>query len=396
MLLIELLYWIAIGIVVYAYAIYPGLLWVLHCFAGQRNQLSESVNQPLPEITLLIAAYNEAECLEEKILNALALDYPRELLHIWVVTDGSTDTSPLMVTKFSGVQLYHEPERRGKIAAIQRVMQYVETELVVFSDANALLNKGCLRAMAAAFSDGSVGAVAGEKRVVDGEDALTGESMYWMYESKIKKWEGGLYSVTGPAGEIFAIRKDLYREVPPNTLSDDLAISWQIISQGYRMAYAADAISIEQGLPDFQQSFARRIRVAAGSVQAAGTIFLGKGYNWKLVFWWEVISHRILRTLVVPYLIPIICCFNVVLINEGGIFTLLFAIQLYGYLATGVFWIRAASAKSPFWISLPAFFILVHATMIVGAWSLWIGKQTVLWETYPRSSAKGYWGGKND
>jgi poly-beta-1,6-N-acetyl-D-glucosamine synthase len=396
MLLIELLYWIAIGIVVYTYAIYPCLLWVFNCFAGQRKQLSESVNQPLPEITLLIAAYNEADCLEEKILNALALDYPRELLHIWVVTDGSTDTSPLMVTKFSGVQLYHEPERRGKIVAIQRVMQYVETELVVFSDANALLNKGCLRAMAAAFSDASVGAVAGEKRVVDGEDALTGESMYWIYESKIKKWEGGLYSVTGPAGEIFAIRTNLYREVPPNTLSDDLAISWQIISQGYRMAYAADAISLEQGLPDFRQSFARRIRVAAGSVQAAVTIFLGKGYNWKLVFWWEVISHRILRTLVVPYLIPIISCLNVVLINEGGIFTLLFAIQLYGYLATGVFWIRATSAKSPFWISLPAFFILVHATMIVGAWSLWKGKQTVLWETYPRSATKGFWVGKND
>ncbi len=389
----KLIYWAAIGIVLYTYAIYPCLLWCWCMLAGKRKKGEAPVNDHLPTITLLVAAYNEADCLAEKIQNALQIDYPEELLEIWIVTDGSTDNSPLIVGQFPRVQLFHQPERQGKIQAIQRVIGAVKTELVVFSDANALLNKGCLRAIALAFTDALVGAVAGEKRVVDAQDALAGESMYWIYESKVKKWEGGVYSVTGSAGEIFAIRKSLYQQVPANTLSDDLAISWQIIAQGYRMEYAADAYSLELGLDNIRQSFARRIRVAAGSVQAVLRIFSGKGYVWKPVFWWEVISHRILRTLVVPYLILLIGCLNVILIGSGDVYWILFALQFYGYLATAVYWIRFSNGKAPFWISLPAFFILVHFAMIRGALSLWLGKQSVLWPTYARSRGDG--GGKN-
>ena len=389
----KLIYWAAIGIVLYTYAIYPCLLWCWCMLAGKRKKAEAMLNDHLPTITLLVAAYNEADCLAEKIQNALQIDYPEELLEIWIVTDGSTDNSPLIVGQFPRVQLFHQPERQGKIQAIQRVIGAVKTELVVFSDANALLNKGCLRAIALAFTDALVGAVAGEKRVVDAQDALAGESMYWIYESKVKKWEGGVYSVTGSAGEIFAIRKSLYQQVPANTLSDDLAISWQIIAQGYRMEYAADAYSSELGLDNIRQSFARRIRVAAGSVQAVLRIFSGKGYVWKPVFWWEVISHRILRTLVVPYLILLIGCLNVILIGSGDVYWILFALQFYGYLATAVYWIRFSNGKAPFWISLPAFFILVHFAMIRGALSLWLGKQSVLWPTYARSRGDG--GGKN-
>ena len=389
----KLIYWAAIGIVLYTYAIYPCLLWCWCMLAGKRKKAEAMLNDHLPTITLLVAAYNEADCLAEKIQNALQIDYPEELLEIWIVTDGSTDNSPLIVGQFPRVQLFHQSERQGKIQAIQRVIGAVKTELVVFSDANALLNKGCLRAIALAFTDALAGAVAGEKRVVDAQDALAGESMYWIYESKVKKWEGGVYSVTGSAGEIFAIRKSLYQQVPANTLSDDLAISWQIIAQGYRMEYAADAYSSELGLDNIRQSFARRIRVAAGSVQAVLRIFSGKGYVWKPVFWWEVISHRILRTLVVPYLILLIGCLNVILIGSGDVYWILFVIQLYVYLATVVYWIRFSNGKVPFWISLPAFFILVHFAMIRGALSLWLGKQSVLWPTYARSRGDG--GGKN-
>jgi len=287
----EKLFWIAIGIVVYTYAIYPCILWCWCLLAHKRKKSSEIALENLPRITLLVAAYNEADCLAAKIQNALQIDYPEALLEIWIVTDGSNDNSMLIVGQFPRVQLFHQPERKGKIQAIQRVIGSVQTELVVFSDANALLNRGCLRAIAMAFTDPLVGAVAGEKRVVDAQDAVTGESMYWMYESLVKKWEGGVYSVTGSAGEIFAIRKSLFREVPANTLSDDLAISWQIIAQGYRMEYAADAYSLELGLVNIRQSFTRRIRVAAGSVQAALRIFSGNGYTWKPVFWWEVLQR---------------------------------------------------------------------------------------------------------
>ena len=392
----KLIYWAAIGIVLYTYAIYPCLLWCWCMLAGKRKKGAAPVNDHLPTITLLVAAYNEADCLAEKIQNALQIDYPEELLEIWIVTDGSTDNSQLIVGQFPRVQLFHQPERQGKIQAIQRVIGAVQTELVVFSDANALLNKGCMHAIAMAFTDEMVGAVAGEKRVVDAQNEVTGESMYWIYESKVKKWEGSVYSVTGAAGEIFAIRKSLYQIVPANTLSDDLAISWQIIAQGYRMEYVADAYSSEFGLDNIRQSFARRIRVAAGSVQAALRIFTGNGFAWKPAFWWEVISHRILRTLVVPYLILLIGCLNVWLINEGVLYRILLVIQVYSYLATGFYWVSSSSEKQPIWISLPSFFILVHIAMIMGAWSLGFGKQTVLWEIYPRNMGKAVDVGKNE
>jgi len=392
----EIIYWTAIGIVLYTYALYPCLLWCWCMLAGKRKNTSEPAIEKLPTITLLVAAYNEADCLAAKIKNALQIDYPDELLEIWIVTDGSTDNSPLIVREYPRVQLFHQSERQGKIQAIQRVIGSVKTELVVFSDANALLNKECLRAIAVAFTDPMVGAVAGEKRVVDEQDSLTGESIYWKYESMVKKWEGGVYSVTGSAGEIFAIRKSLYQVVPANTLSDDLAISWQIIAQGYRMAYAADAYSSELELINIRQSFARRIRVAAGSVQAVLRICSGIGYHWKSVFWWEVISHRIFRTLVVPYLILLIGFLNVWLLHAGNVYGVLLAIQLYGYLATYFYWQRSFSGKQPAWISLPAFFILVHLAMIVGAYFLWMGKQTVLWKTYPRNAGKAFDKGKND
>jgi cellulose synthase/poly-beta-1,6-N-acetylglucosamine synthase-like glycosyltransferase len=242
--------------------------------------------------------------------------------------------------------------------------------------------------LAAAFANTSVGAVAGEKRVVDGSNEFTGESVYWQYESLIKKWEGVLYSVTGPAGEIYAVRKELFKPVPEDTLSDDLQISWRIIAQGFRMVYVADAYSTEQSLPNIRQSFSRRVRVAAGSVQALMRLMRYAEDHWKPVFWWEVISHRVLRTLVVPYLILLIGFLNVWLINAGDLYVILLAIQTYGYLATWFYWVKSASQKQPVWISLPAFFILVHIAMIIGAWSLWLGKQTVLWKTYPRNRDK--------
>ena len=386
--LLRITFWIAIWLVLYAYVLYPMIVWVIFLLKFKQDKDTNNQTAVLPSVTLLVAAYNEADCLEEKLINSIAIDYPADQLQIWVVTDGSTDESVSIVGKFSRIQLFHQTERRGKIQAIQRVMELVQTELVVFSDANALLNRDSLRMLAAAFANTSVGAVAGEKRVVDGSNEFTGESVYWQYESLIKKWEGVLYSVTGPAGEIYAVRKELFKPVPEDTLSDDLHISWRIIAQGFRMVYVADAYSTEQSLPNIRQSFSRRVRVAAGSVQALMRLMWYADDHWKPVFWWEVISHRLLRTLVVPYLILLIGCLNVWLINAGDLYVILLAIQTYGYLATWFYWVKSASQKQPVWISLPAFFILVHIAMIIGAWSLWLGKQTVLWKTYPRNRDK--------
>jgi len=379
---ITIFFWICIAIILYGYVVYPLLLWMIHTLQFNKRKLQNISDSALPSVTILIAAYDEAACITEKIKNCYAIDYPEHLLKIWVVADGSTDDTVEMVARFPRVQLFYEPERKGKIAAIQRVIAAITTDCIVFSDANAMLNKGCLRAMAVVWQDHSVGAIAGEKRVVNAQNEISGESAYWRYESLIKKWEGSIYSVTGGAGELFAIRKKLFQYVDAHMISDDLLISWKVIAQGYRMEYVADAYSEETDLIGFRAAFDRRVRVAAGSVQAMIHLYKGGGYRWKLIFWWELISHRLLRTLIIPYCLIALLPLNFLILAQSDLYLYFFGMQIFSWLAAIVYWFFSATLQRHAWITLPAFFIWVHVAMVLGAMRLIRGKQSVIWKTY--------------
>ncbi|MBU3743775.1 MAG: hypothetical protein FGM61_04400, partial [Sediminibacterium sp.] len=259
---------------------------------------------------------------------------------------------------------------------------------IVFSDANAMLNSGCLRAMAVVWQDTSVGAIAGEKRVLNAQNEVSGESAYWRYESLIKKWEGSLYSVTGGAGEIFAIRKKLFQPIHEQMISDDLLISWKIIAQGYRMEYVADAYSEETALIDFRAAFDRRVRVAAGSVQAMMHVCWGGGYTWSKIFWWELISHRLLRTLIIPYCLIALLPFNFLLIAQSKFYFFVWVAQLCCWAVAAGYWFFSATLQKRAWIALPAFFIWVHIGMVLGAIRLLQGRQSVIWKTYSRQKTR--------
>jgi len=385
---ITIFFWICIAIILYGYVFYPLLLWIVYALQPNKAKPQIIADSALPSVTILIAAYNEAAYITEKIRNCYAIDYPEYLLKIWVVADGSTDETVELLAQFPQVQIFYEPERKGKIAAIQRVIAAVTTDCIVFSDANAMLNKGCLRAMAVVWQDHSVGAIAGEKRVVNAQNEVSGESVYWRYESLIKKWEGSVYSVTGGAGELFAIRKNLFQPVDTQMISDDLLISWKIIAQGYRMEYVADAYSEETDINGFRASLDRRIRVAAGSVQAMLHVCKGAGYRWKRIFWWELLSHRLLRTLIIPYCLIAILPLNFLLIPQCEMYAYFLGMQIVCWLAAILYWFFSDALQRHAWISLPAFFIWVHIAMILGAMRIIQGKQSVIWKTYRPSKGR--------
>lgn len=383
--IIAAIFWICIGIILYGYAIYPLLLWICYTLKNFTRKPLYAADTTLPSVTILIAAYNEAACIVDKIRNCYAIDYPHHLLKIWVVADGSTDETVELVARFSDVQLFYQSERKGKLAALQRVIGGITTDCIVFSDANAMLNKACLRAMAVVWKDPTVGAIAGEKRVINAHNKVSGESAYWRYESLIKKWEGSLYSVTGGAGELLAIRSNLFQPVDVQMISDDLLISWNIIAQGYRMEYVADAYSEETEATGFRAAIDRRVRVAAGSVQAMLHLCItGSGYKWNVIFWWELLSHRMLRTLIIPYCLIILLPFSYLLIDQSALYVLFLGMQVFSWLAAIVYWFLSANLHRQLWIILPAFFIWVHIAMIVGAIRLIRGRQTVIWNTYSR------------
>ena len=197
---------------------------------------------------MLVPAYNEKKCIENKIKNSLDLDYPNDKLKLVWVTDGSNDGTPEELRKYNNVTALHEKVRKGKINAMNRAIKFIKTPIIVFSDANTKLNKNSIKEIVEIFMDKSIGCVAGEKRIAlsKREKAVSaGEGIYWQYESIIKTLESELNSVMGAVGELFAVRSELYDDVKEDTILDDFIISLKIVKKGYKIKYAPNAYACE-------------------------------------------------------------------------------------------------------------------------------------------------------
>lgn len=289
------LFWLFVGSIVYAYAGYPILLTLL----ARMRAKPEWESSETPGVTLLIAAYNEEEVIEKKLANSLALDYPADRLQILVATDGSDDRTPDIVRSFVDrhVELSHSPERKGKMAAINRAVPLSGGEIIVFSDANNLYASDALRRLVAPFVEPSIGAVSGAK-VIDKGGGTLGESegMYWRYESFIKEQETRLSTCIGVAGEILAIRRALFEAPPDSIINDDAYMAMRIIRGGHRVVYAPRARSFESVSHSAEDEVARRARIVAGRFQAismAHRLLPGRP-----LIAWQIISHKFLRPLV--------------------------------------------------------------------------------------------------
>lgn len=316
---LEILFWTSLFIVFYTYIGYGILLYALvklkECF---RKPVPRPLpaDEDLPPLTLFIAAYNEEDVVDEKMRNCLELDYPADKLRILWVTDGSNDRTNERLSRWRQATVLHQPERQGKTAALNRGMPFVSTPLVVFTDANTRLNREALKEMVHAFADPRVGCVAGEKRIsVQSKDnaASGGEGLYWKYESTLKALDARLYSAVGAAGELFAVRRELFEAMPADTLLDDFILSLRIVMQGHTIAYCAHAYAMESGSANMREEEKRKVRIAAGGLQSI----------WRLrpllnpfrygIFSFQYVSHRVLRWSVTPVLLFLLLPLNAIL-----------------------------------------------------------------------------------
>ena len=244
----QFLFWLSLGIVFYTFFGYGALITLL-AWLKPKKAIPELMEEDLPEVTLLIAAYNEEAIICEKLKNSLDLDYPADKLKIKVVTDGSDDQTPYLVRQFETVNLFHQPARKGKIAAVNRIMPMIDTPITIFSDANVMINPEGLKLMVRHFQSNLVAAVSGEKRIVvrdqDGVSAK-GEGLYWRYESFLKQKDAAWNSLIGAAGELFGIRTRLYAPVASNTRL--VMTSWlkaTLKSSSLKMTAVPDSPKIE-------------------------------------------------------------------------------------------------------------------------------------------------------
>ena len=388
---LAILFWFFLAILFYSYVGYGLVLFVLvkikRLLTG-RQQIAEP--ESWPEVTHLIAAYNEEDFIEQKITNSLALDYPKEKMKLVLVTDGSSDSTPELAKAFSGVTVLHQPERKGKIAAVHRAMAFVKTPVVVFSDANTLLNDQALKKMVRHFERQDVGVVAGEKRVLTEEKdsaSAAGESLYWKYESKLKAWDGEWHSVVGAAGELFAIRRELYQPVPGDSIIEDFMMTMSIAGEGKLIAYEPEAYAMETASASVAEEMKRKVRISAGAFQAMWRLrrLLNVLAYGKLSF--QYISHRVLRWTLAPLGLMLMFVLGPVLAwTLGGIYVWLEAGQLLFYaMGLGGWWMeqKAVRIKALF---VPYYFLMMNLSVVQGFMRYRKGRQSVLWERAERKA----------
>ena len=359
--LLQIIFWMSFFFIFYTFIGYPLLAYLLFRFERLRYfiRVPEGAGKvfinpeisgkiildqrfPLknftPSVSMIIAAYNEEKFIEEKIKNCLELEYPSDKIEFLFVTDGSTDNTVDIVKKYSeifpNIKLFHQSERLGKLRAINRVFPFAKNEILIFSDANSYYNKEAIKYLVRPFQFEKVGCVAGEKRVASKNGSVEAEGLYWKYESFLKKLDSEIYSIVGAAGEIFAIRKSLFLELPENTINEDFVLTMNIAAKGYRVLYEPKAYSIEEPTESVFEEFKRRIRISTGGLQAISllkNLFDIKKYKF-LSF--QFISHRILRWTLTPISLILVFITNLLILIKSDLilYKITFYSQVFFYL----------------------------------------------------------------
>ena len=338
------LFWLCLAIVVYTYIGYGIVLYLLvfiKRLANKAKPLADITDDCLPEVTLMVCAYNEEDVIAEKMANTHLLYYPTDRLHLMWVTDGSTDNTNSLLSAYPEVKVVYSPERLGKAAALKHGIKEVETEIVMMTDANTMLNPGAVREIVRLMQDPKVGCVSGEKKVMaknDSDEAAQGEGLYWKYESTLKRLDGELYSAMGAAGELCVIRSQLMTEIPDDTLLDDFIISMEIVRTGYKIAYTSKAYAMEYGSADLHEESKRKRRIAAGGLQSCWRLrSLMNPLRYPVVAF-QFVSHRVLRWTITPVCLFALIPLNTILVLSGAgvIYTVIWILQILFYASAAV------------------------------------------------------------
>jgi cellulose synthase/poly-beta-1,6-N-acetylglucosamine synthase-like glycosyltransferase len=285
----------------YPYLIYPPLLRCLvKLFRTAAKGTGPPSSPPQRRVALVICALNEQNVIAAKLVNSLALDYPPGKLHIVVISDGSTDATADIVREFAGagVELIDQPVRRGKIENLDEVLPQRNEEIVVLSDANVMYRPDAVSRLVSHFADPDIGCVSGKVILTDSAPALDSPTgSYYSLEWSLQADASSLYSMVGADGAMYALRRELFRSCPNDTLIEDLVIPMSILRQRKRVIHEPDAVGWERGPRSLKEEFRRKVRIAAGAAQV-----LLRGGAWPpmaapLSFWFVFISHKLLRWL---------------------------------------------------------------------------------------------------
>jgi cellulose synthase/poly-beta-1,6-N-acetylglucosamine synthase-like glycosyltransferase len=367
---IEIVFWLAAGLLVYTHLGYPLLLRAL---VAIRRTPAAPPPPPadLPAVSLVIAAHDEEQTIEATVRSAAALEYPRERLELIVASDGSGDRT-VELARAAGADLVLDLPRGGKVAALNAAVERSSGELLAFADANSRWHPDALRALASRFADPSVGYVCGQVRFEDA-DGDNQEGLYWRYEMAVRGLESQLAGVTAGNGAINAVRREAYVFLPPER-GQDITMPFTLVKGGWRAVYEPGARASERLASNIGDEFGRKRRMMAG---AWGTMLTGgmlspRGYRPLYAF--EIASHRLLRYFS-PILHLVALAANLALLGEGAIYAVTLALQL-------ALPVAAALSKlvplAP--LRIARYYLAVTAASAAGLWDFLRGGVPVTWD----------------
>jgi cellulose synthase/poly-beta-1,6-N-acetylglucosamine synthase-like glycosyltransferase len=389
----EIVFWCAALLLVHTYFLYPvclfaldGVAQVMHNVrylrtgASQRRQ--ELTGMP-PRVSLVVAAFNEAGCIQEKLRNSLALDYPAERFEVLIGSDGSVDGTDELVQqcKDERVRLSTAP-RGGKTAVLNRCIPMARGDIVVLSDANTMIDPAALRKLVRRFEDPEVGAVCGQLRLYNPTREGYEESTYWAYESLIKFYEGKRGAVMGANGGLYAIRRSLFSALPPSTIVDDFVIPMRILENGYKVVYEPEAVAHEETTEDYGKEFGRRVRIAAGNFQSLRLVprLLSPLAGFPAFAFW---SHKLLRWCA-PALMGLALMANLFLLDSIFYGVMLAGqVLFYGLAYLGKTGGLRGSVRGM--ASVAYYFVAMNLAIVVGFWRFVRNTQQAAWDRTARA-----------
>jgi cellulose synthase/poly-beta-1,6-N-acetylglucosamine synthase-like glycosyltransferase len=384
----EVLFWSFAALIAYAYIGYPLCVWLFGKMFGRWAAPAGGGGElALPRVSLVIAAYNEEEMIGARLRNALESDYPADLLEIVVASDGSDDLTPDIVRNCHApnVRLLDYAERRGKSATLNAAVPEVSGDVLIFSDANTFFDPGAIRSLVRWFANPAVGVVCGRLILTDPATGTNVDSLYWKYETFLKKCEGRLGALLGANGAIYAMRRGAYADIPAGTLVDDFVIPLLAKQRtGCEIVYDPAAVAEEESPATVRSEFRRRSRIGAGGYQSIPLLWrlLSVRRGWVA---YTFFSHKILRWLCPFFMLGALAA-NAALLGSD-FYRLVLGTQALFYAAAVAAPLTPRRPKALKILHLAGMFTSMNLALLVGFFRWLRGTGSGVWHRTARSGA---------
>ncbi|MBL4607984.1 MAG: glycosyltransferase [Pseudomonadales bacterium] len=394
--MIEILFWMALLLVVYSYLLYPLVLLQLSALYqlkrdvhyklfstghGQERRTHQQAEGDLPPVTVVLSAYNEEKHISARLENLLTIEYPQDKLTIFIGCDGCSDNTVALTQAINDprIKLFDFAENRGKTNVLNDLLGQVETPFTVFTDANTYFQQDALKKMVRHFDDTEVGAVCGELRFTPVEDGSNQDGLYWKLEKLLKFNESRLGALLGANGAIYCIRSNLYQTLAPDCIIDDFMVVMNISLNGFTVKYDSEAIAFEDEAPSAQDEYKRRVRIGPGNYQVFFRNLEALSIK-KPMLAFCYVSHKVLRWFS-PHLLLIALLANLMLL-DALIYKISLSVQVLLYI--GVFLVHRESWTPPGLLKLPVFLLYMNVALGHGFLRYLAGNAAGGWERTAR------------